>query len=66
MTGPRDLRAEFRAELQTINARMEKLSERLSKVEARMNTAIGGIGVLGVTAIVNLITNILQGGSGTQ
>lgn len=44
-----------------VEDRLSKVEERLSRVESKINIAMGGIGVLGITAITNLITNILQG-----
>jgi len=43
-----------------LTIRVEALEERLSRVEARINMALGGVGVIGVTAVVNTVTNVLQ------
>lgn len=45
---------------------LSALEERVRKVETRMNIALGGIGVIGVTAIINLITNAVQTMGGIQ
>ena len=43
-----------------LSAEIDRLVDRVYKVEARINMAIGGIAVIGITAVVNVVTNILQ------
>lgn len=43
-----------------LTQRVEHMQERLSRVEARINMALGGVAVIGITAIINVVTNVLQ------
>ncbi len=46
--------------LEKVEKRVEDLEKQVDSLQSRMNVAIGGVAVIGITAIVNLITNILQ------
>lgn len=46
--------------LEKLERRVEDLEKQVDALQSRMNYAVGGVAVIGVTAIVNLITNILQ------
>ena len=52
--------------LEKLEKRVEELEKQVDILQNRMNMAIGGITVIGLTGVVNLITNILQSSGGTQ
>jgi len=45
-----------------LTTRVGEIEKRLSSLEARVNAMMGGIGVIGITAIVNAVTNVMQAG----
>ncbi len=46
-----------------LTTRVGEIEKRLSTLESRVSMMMGGIGVIGVTAIVNAVTNVMQAGS---
>ncbi len=46
--------------LEKVEERVKDLEKQVDSLQSRMNMAIGGVSIIGITAIVNLVTNILQ------
>jgi hypothetical protein len=46
--------------LEKVERRLEEVENQVDQMRSKMNIAIGAITVLGVTGVVNLITNIIQ------
>ncbi len=46
--------------MERVERRVDELEKQVDAIQARVNWAIGGIAVIGVTAFANLITNIIQ------
>lgn len=46
--------------MERVERRIDALETEVEQLKTRVNYATGGIAVIGVTAIVNVVTNIIQ------
>ncbi len=52
--------------IERVNMRIDKLEDQVDRVAAKLNMIMGGVGALGIVALVNLATNIVQTAGGIK